>query len=131
MERRLYPRIPIKISAMVTTDEGLRIKVIAVDVSSDGLNVECNTNQRNMITPGGCFIRDGRQVSVSVDLDLSEGDSLSSKIVAKCNVVFSRRMSSELCKIGLRYVDMEKYVQEQLAQFMEERWRLSSANSQS
>jgi hypothetical protein len=39
-------------------------------------------------------------------------------------------MSSELCKIGLRYVDMEKYVQEQLAQFMEERWRLSSANSQ-
>jgi hypothetical protein len=115
---------------MVTTDDGVRISVIAVDVSSDGLNVECNTKQRNLITPGGCFIKDGRQLSVSIDLNLSDGDSLSSKIVANCNVVFSRRMSSELCKIGLRYVDMEKYIQEQLAQFMEERWRLSSANSQ-
>jgi c-di-GMP-binding flagellar brake protein YcgR len=121
MERRLYPRIPIQVSAIVTTEEGERINVIAVDVSSDGLNVECNTNQRNVITPGGCFVRDGRQVSVSVDLNLSDGESLSAKIVAKCYVIFSRRVSIELCKIGLRFVDMESCDQEQFAQFMEER----------
>jgi hypothetical protein len=130
MERRLYPRIPIQVFAIVMTEEGVSIRLIAVDISSDGLNVECNTRQRNMITPGGSFVRYGRPVSVSVDLDLSDGDGFSSKIVAKCNVVFSRRISRELCKIGLRYVDMENNVHEQLAQFMEERWRLHSANSQ-
>jgi hypothetical protein len=43
MERRFYPRIPIQVSSIVTTEEGVRIKLIVVDVSSDGLNLKCNT----------------------------------------------------------------------------------------
>jgi hypothetical protein len=130
MERRFYPRIPIQVSSIVTTEEDVRIKLIAVDISTDRINVECNTRQRNMITPGGSFVRDGRPVTVSVDLDLSVEGSFSPEIVAKCHVVFSRRVSNELCKIGLRYVDMENNVHEQLAQFMKERWQLGSAKPQ-
>ncbi|MGZ8161110.1 MAG: PilZ domain-containing protein [Methylobacter sp.] len=119
IERRLYQRIPVQVSAIVTTDDGVRIKVVAVDVSSDGLGIECHTRQRNMITPGGSFVRDGRPVSVCVDLNLSDQDGQASKIVARCHVVFSRRLSSEQCKIGLRYADIEDNGHEWLVRFIE------------
>lgn len=119
MERRLYPRIPVQVSAVVTTEDGVHITVVAVDVSIDGLGIECNIKQRNMITPGGSFVRDGRPVTVLVDFNLSDGDGLPSKIVAQCHVVFSRRVSSDHCKIGLRYVDIENNIHEQLVQFIE------------
>lgn len=123
MERRLYQRIPVQISAIVTTDDGVRIKVVAVDVSSAGLGVECNIKQRNMITPGGSFVRDGKPVSVFVDLNLPDdgGDDQSSKIVARCHVVFSRRMSNEQCKIGLRYADIENNSHQWLVRFIEKK----------
>lgn len=119
VERRLYQRIPIQVSAIVTTEDGVRIKVVAVDVSSDGLGVECNTRQRNMITPGGSFVRDGKPVSVFVDLNLFDEDGQASKIAARCQVVFSRRMSSDQCKIGLRYADIESGDHAWLVQFIE------------
>jgi c-di-GMP-binding flagellar brake protein YcgR len=119
MEKRFYKRIPVQVFAIVTTEDGVRIKVEAVDISSDGLGVECNTKQRNMITPGGSFLREGRPVSVFVDLNLSDEDGLSSKIEARCHVVFSRRMSSDQCKIGLRYADIENNGHEWLVRFIE------------
>lgn len=119
MERRFYKRIPVQVFAIVTTEDGVRIKVEAVDISSDGLGVECNTKQRNMITPGGSFLREGRPLSVFVDLNLSDEDGLSSKIEARCHVVFSRRMSSDQCKIGLRYADIESNSHEWLVRFIE------------
>ncbi len=118
MERRLYQRIPIQVSAILTTEDGVRIKVDAVDVSSDGLGIECHTRQRNMITPGGSFVHGGKPVSVFVDLNLSD-DGLASNIAARCHVVFSRRLSSEQCKIGLRYANIEKDDHQRLVQFIE------------
>lgn len=127
-ERRLYPRIPVRVSAIVTTEEGVRIKAVVVDISSDGLGIECNTKQRNMITPGGSFVRDGRPVSVFVDLNLADGDGLPAKIVAQCQVAFSRRVASDHCKIGLRYVDIEHKTYEQLVQFIEKTLPVNSEN---
>ncbi len=118
MERRLYQRVPVQVSAIVTTEDNVRIKVVAVDISSDGLGIECNTKHRNMITPGGSFLRDGRPVSVHVDMNLSDEDGLSSKIVARCHVAFSRRVSSDHCKIGLRYVDIDSNDHEWLIRFI-------------
>lgn len=109
----------MQVSAIATTEEGVRIKVVTVDVSSDGLCVECNTKQRNMITPGGSFVREGRPVSVHVDMNLNDEEGHSSKIVARCHVVFSRRVSSDHCKIGLRYIDIENNGHEWLVRFIE------------
>ncbi|MDI1231186.1 MAG: PilZ domain-containing protein [Methylobacter sp.] len=120
MERRFYQRIPVQISAMVTIGDGVCIKVVVIDVSKGGLSVACNIRQRNMITPGGSFVRDGRPVSVFVELNLSNDDESLSKIVARCHVVFSRRMSSDQCKIGLRYADIENNGHEQLVRFITE-----------
>ncbi|MCX7094363.1 MAG: PilZ domain-containing protein [Methylobacter sp.] len=118
-ERRLYQRVPVQVSAIVTTEDGVRINVVAVDVSSDGLGVECNTKQRNIITPGGSFVRDGKPVAVFVDLNLPGTDESAAKIAARCHVVFSRRLSSDQCKIGLRYVDIENDGHERLVHFID------------
>ena len=71
-----------------------------------------------MITPGGSFVHDGKPVSVFVDLNLPD-DALSSSIVARCHVVFSRRISSDQCKIGLRYADIGRDDHERLIRFIE------------
>jgi len=121
MERRLYQRIPVQIPAIVTVEGGAGLKVVAVDVSGDGLGIECDIRQRNMITPGGSYVRNGKPVSVVVDVELSDGDEQSIKIVARCLVAFSRRMSNDLCKIGLRYVDIENSSREWLVRFVDRR----------
>ncbi|WP_292557671.1 PilZ domain-containing protein [Methylobacter sp.] len=121
MERRLYQRIPVQIPVVVTVEGGAGLKVVAVDVSSDGLGIECDIRQRNMITPGGSYVRNGKPVSVVVDVELSDGDGQSIKIVARCLVAFSRRMSNDLCKIGLRYVDIENSSREWLVRFADRR----------
>ncbi len=118
MERRLYQRIPVQISVTVTTEDGQHIQVAGVEVSSDGLGIECNTRQWNMITPGGSFVRNGRPLSVYVELSLPD-DKQESKIVARCHVAFSRRISSDKCKIGLRYADIENNGHEQIIKFIE------------
>lgn len=108
------------VSAVVAVDGGAAgIKVVAVDVSSYGVGIECDIRQRNMITPGGCYIRNGKPVSVVVDLELPDSDGQPIKIVARCLVAFSRRISNDLCKIGLRYVDFESSSREWLAGFVE------------
>jgi len=108
----------VRASVVVTTEDGVRIKVVAVDMSSDGVGVECNIKQRNMITPGGSFVRDGRPVSVLIDLGLPDTDDQLFSIVARCHVIFSRRLSSDQCKIGLRYVDIENNGHEWLVRFI-------------
>ncbi len=127
MERRLYQRVPVQVSAVVTTGDGVRINVLAVDVSSDGLGVECNIKQRNMITPGGSFVRDGKPVAVSVDLHLPDADEPAAKVTARCHVVFSRRMSIDQCKIGLRYVNIENNGHQRLVRFID-KTLITSAN---
>lgn len=119
MEKRRYQRVPVQVSAVVTTEDSVRIDAVALDLSSDGLRIECNTKQRNMITPLGSLIRNGKPVSVFVDINLPDKDGQLSKIVVRCNVAFSRRISSDQCIIGLRYADFENNSQEQLIQFIE------------
>lgn len=118
MERRLYQRIPVQISVTVTTEDGQHILVTGVEISSDGLGIECNARQWNMITPGGSFVRNGRPLTVYVDLSLPDV-SQESKIVARCHVAFSRRISSDKSKIGLRYADIENNGHEQIIKFIE------------
>lgn len=119
MERRLYYRVPLQASAVVTNKDGISIEVLAIDISNDGLGIQCDINQRNLITPGGSFVRDGRPVEVVVHLDLLGESEKVSKIVVRCQVKFSRRISSDECKIGVRYIEFEGDGYNRIVQFVE------------
>lgn len=119
MEKRLYQRIPINISAIVTTGDDAPINVVAVDISSNGLGIECNIQQWNTVTPRGSFIRDGRPLSVVVKLNLPDENGQLSKFEAKCHVIFSRRMSMDQCKIGLRFASIQKNCYQRLVRYIQ------------
>lgn len=120
MEKRFYPRVQRQFTAVVENGEGVHINVVAMDASSEGLSIQCNTFERNLITPGGCFVRnDGKPVELFVWLKLPSGVGDAETIGARCHVAFSRRISSDQCQIGMRYMDLDQGGYESLIAFIE------------
>jgi hypothetical protein len=106
MKKKIYPRISTQLPAIVTTVEGVKIKVIALDISQHGFSFQCSTYQRNLLTPGGCFIHNGRPVELEVNIELPFPDQ-SMPIKVRCQVSFSRRIANEKCELGIRYEEFE------------------------
>ena len=120
MEKRLYPRVATQLTAVVENGDGAHINVVAMDASSEGLCIQCNISERNLITPGGCFVRDdGKPVELFVWLELPLGIGGAEKIGARCHVAFSRRISNDQCQIGMRYMDLDQGGYEALISFIE------------
>ncbi len=119
MEKRFYPRVAANLSAVIANEDGIRLKVMAMDASSEGLSVECNTIERNLITPGGCFVRDGKPVELFVWLDLPDENGNTKPIEARCHVAFSRRIANNKCKIGMRYANLDRIAYKRLIRFIE------------
>ena len=119
MDKKIYPRVSTRLPVVVTNEEGVRLKVIAIDASCDGFSFQCSTLQRNMMTPGGCYIRNGRPVELNAWLNLPvPGDQLL-PVKARCHVAFSRRIARDRCEIGMRYMDIEGDGFRNLIQFIE------------
>ncbi len=114
-EKRLYPRVAATLPAVIADEDGFRYKTVALNASSDGLCIQCDTAARNIFTPGGSFIRDGRPVELYVWLDLPNNGQLS----ARCHITFSRRIAKDICQIGMRYMDFDQEGYNKLLQFIE------------
>lgn len=120
MEKRFYPRVATDLPAVIANDDGVLFNVRALDASSDGLSIECNIRQRNLVTPGGSFVReDGKPVELSVSLDLPDGNGATMRIEARCHIAFSRRIAKNKCKIGMRYTQLEETNYKNLVRFIE------------
>lgn len=109
MKNKLYPCVKQPLSAIVANEDGVQVNVVATDTSSEGVSIQCNTSVRNLITPGGCFIRDdGKPIELYVWMELPAENGELERVAARCHVTFSRRLSSDQCKIGMRYMDFDK-----------------------
>ena len=118
MEKKYYGRVTKKLSAIVASEDGLRLKVMAVDTAGDSVSILCNIYQRDTITPGGSFIRDGKPVELTLSLFLPDDEHQSAPITARCHIAYSRRISIEQCMIGLRYIDFEQDGRSRLFRFI-------------
>ena len=114
LKRRIYPMVPTMLPAVIANEDGVSCKVVALNASIDGLCIECNTFERNIMTPGGSFIRNGRPIELFVGLDLPEN----ARISARCHITFSRRVAKDVCQIGMRYKDIEEEGYNKLIQFI-------------
>ncbi len=76
------------------------------------------SRQRNAITPSGSFLHNGKLLELLVEFKLDDEVNALSKNTVKCRVVFPRRLSSEQCKIGFRFVDIDDELHERLIQFI-------------
>jgi len=64
-------------------------------------------------------VRDGRPVELMISLDLPDDSGQPAPILARCHIAFSRRISWDQCKIGMRYVDIDSHDYVRLVQFIE------------
>ena len=120
MERRLYPRVSTRIPAVIINDEGVQLRVLVSDISGDGLCMECNTIERDLVTPHGRFVRDdGKPVELFVKLKLPEESGGETEIQARCHVTFSRRIARNRCMMGVRYQDLESSAYQRLLHFID------------
>ena len=119
MDKRISPRIAAHLPVIVANEDGVKLNVITLDTSSDGIRIQCSTAERNLMTPGGCFIRNGRPVELLVWLDLPATNGKQAKIAARCHIIFSRRVAKDVCQIGMRYLDIENDGYEKLLHFIE------------
>ena len=118
MEKKYYGRVSKQLSAIIASEDGLRLKVMAVDTAGDSVSILCNIYQRDTITPGGCFIRDGRPVELALSLYLPDDEEQLSPISVRCHIAYSRRISREQCMIGLRYIHFENDGHARLLRFI-------------
>ncbi len=120
MRKKFYPKLTMKFPAVVTSDEGIRLKVTGLEVSTKGVTVQCSTAERNLITPGGCFIHNGRPLELDLEIDLARSAANQVNVViARCHVIFSRRITKNTCQIGLDFLEISDENHGQIKQMIE------------
>ena len=127
MDKRVYPRIPIHLPVVITNEDGISLNVFATEASVDGFSIQCSIRERNIITPGGSFIRDGRPVELTVWLDVLGIGKKIAKIKAQCHVTYSRRVASDICHIGVRYSDIDENARKKMGFFIEQKMASNDA----
>ncbi len=119
IEKRFYPRVVKQFSAVVEDGAGIQLNVVAQDASGDGLCIRCDIRERNLLTPGGSFVRDGKPVELFVWLELPLAGGVQERIGIRCHVAYSRRISNTQCQIGMRYTGIDENEQKKLIEYIE------------
>lgn len=115
MEKRRYPRVNADLPVVILNQDGDKVETRAKDMSVTGLAVECNIAERDLLTPGGSYVRDGKPVQLRLWLNLP---SVKEALEINCHVVYSRRLASDRCKIGMRFLRLEREVYGALVDFI-------------
>ncbi len=100
MERRRFPRTEVEIPGKVDLPSGIQVPVQIRDLSSAGLQIQCDAIDSERIAPDGNHLHQGQPLAVSVSFNLVHDN-----FCLDCRLVFVRRASQDLYVIGLRYTD--------------------------
>ncbi len=120
INRRRSPRVIGGLAVDITNHNGESFSAKTLNVSYNGFGMQCSTIDRNLITPQGDFVEAGRPVEFDVSLMLPEGEhGRGGMIVAKCRVLYSRRLANDRCEIGMRYIEIEDDGEEKLVRYIQ------------
>lgn len=119
MHQKYFPRITKELPAVLENSEGVHLKVTAIDTGFDSVSIQCNTIKRNIITPGGRYISGGKPIELFLSLGLPYEDGMMEMVSLRCYVAYSRRISSEQCKIGMRYANLDNDSFEALKKYVQ------------
>ncbi len=106
IEKRFSSRVDVKLTAVIFVSEDIRVDVVTSNVSQNGVCIQCNMTTRNLITPGGCFMRGLHPLELGIVLD-SPDKAKEAQMQAQCQVIYSRRIAKDQCQIGLKFKSMD------------------------
>lgn len=120
MEKRIYSRKEKPFPVNIKNRRGLHLNVTAVNTSAQGLCIQCNTFERNLMTPLGSFVSDdGKPIDFFLGLELPLEEGKIEKVNICCQVVYSRRISSKECRVGLHYSNLDRYAFDKLVEYID------------
>jgi len=125
--KKIYPRVTLRSSAIVVSEDGARINVVSLDASADDLCIQCTTKDRNKLTPQGSYLCNGRPLELVLWLELPGSEHENRGIEARCQITFSRRIARDTCHIGLRFKSIASEDHARLIQFLDNESAVSAA----
>lgn len=100
MERRSCNRIAVDLPGIAILDSGSRVPVRILDLSDGGAQIECDAFSSAILAPAmSCLDESGRVRELNLDC------CLETPVRLRCRLVFVRRLSFDVYRIGLSYAD--------------------------
>ncbi len=122
LNKRCSSRVTIKLPVTLTAEDNIHFEAHTINLSNDGLAIVCRTVERNQITPSGDFVKQGRPVKVKLILCLPY---LEEAVQVNAVIIYSRRLSQERCQLGLRFIEVSKFIQAQITKVVNDIDKLS------
>lgn len=118
LEKRRYPRVNANFEAEIFCGDGFKIKAIVLDTSSTGLKLQCNSVERDLLTPRGEWTYQGKPIEAKVSLIVPQPKNKTTAVDVQCAVAFSRRVAMDRYHVGLRYLTLDQKGFTILAEFI-------------
>ena len=106
------------VSAQVTCEDSIEINVVVLDTSTTALKLQCNSAERDLLTPGGQWTKNGRPIEAHILMTLPFSEGKSREIEARCHTAFSRRVARDRFQIGMKYLDLDDESYTNLCEFI-------------
>ena len=118
-ERRQTPRYDVKIPVDLVLDNGNIFTVETKNISSCGLQINCDAWITDEIEPRGIQSHSINHIRLKVVTNLPVADG-SKKFYANCRILSVQRMSQNVYMISLAFIDFENGTESVLDEFLDQ-----------
>ena len=119
IERRKSPRYHLGLSVDIVLEGGNILTVNTSNVSSNGLQISCDSWIANEIEPRGIQSHNVSQLRFKVIGDLKLDDSLQ-KFYANSRIMSVHRVSQDKYLLSIAFIDFENGTQSVLSEFIDQ-----------
>jgi len=118
LKRRVCPRIVENLPVDIENSLGEKVHAQTLNLSVKGIGLRCTTDDRNLITPQGDVVSQGRPVEVEMQLTVTNAQGKPDIIKANCGITYSRRLAQGECQVGMVFLDMDDVSEDNLKKFI-------------
>jgi hypothetical protein len=104
---RYYTRIPAQLEATIFQQDSDNITISVANLSRAGLMLACDRATLNKILPNTTAIIPREPIQFNVEFAVPVIAIQSVAIKAKCNVIYTRRMSRDSFQVGIEFESVE------------------------
>jgi len=119
IERRESPRLVVDLSVDIILESGNILTVSTRNISSNGVQIACDTGIANEIEPRGLQSHNISHLRFKLAADLKVDDTIQ-KFYANCRIMAVHRASQEEYLLSVKFLDFENGTQNILNKYLEQ-----------
>ena len=106
-ENRQFPRIKTRIPLHIINQNGEALFATALDMSLDGLQIECDHKTQQQIIQGNEKQTPGQPVEMDIQIKIPITKNSSTRMEMRCRLVIARRLAQNKYHLGLNYLQLD------------------------